>query len=179
MSNEPVRVAALGMGWWSDVLADAVGRSDSIEIVSCFTRSEDKRAAFAEKYGCTAVASYEEMLADDSVEAIINTTPNSVHLETVRQAAEHGAMDDLRNGGAVVRQHRRGFFVHPHLHPPRRGFGPIARSMSGPAYLWRFGVIDGIRSQSRADSRSAPVISRGACERVRCAGQRWGADIII
>ena len=30
------------------------------------------------------------MLADESIEAIINTTPNSVHLETVRQAAEHG-----------------------------------------------------------------------------------------
>ena len=90
MSAAPVRVGCLGMGWWSDVLADAVGRGESIEIVSCFTRSEEKRAAFAEKYGCTAVASYEEMLADESIEAIINTTPNSVHLETVRQAAEAG-----------------------------------------------------------------------------------------
>jgi predicted dehydrogenase len=78
------------MGWWSDVLADAIGRGESIEIVSCFTRSEEKRAAFAEKYGCAAVASYEDMLADESIEAIINTTPNSVHLETVRQAAEAG-----------------------------------------------------------------------------------------
>jgi predicted dehydrogenase len=90
MSAGRVRVGCLGMGWWSDVLADAIGRSDTIEIVSCFTRSEDKRAAFAKKYGCTAVPSYEAMLADDSIEAIINTTPNSVHLETVRQAAEHG-----------------------------------------------------------------------------------------
>ena len=40
------------MGWWSDVLADAVGRTDKIEIAACFTRSEDKRAAFARKYGC-------------------------------------------------------------------------------------------------------------------------------
>ena len=28
------------MGWWSDVLADGVGRADGIEIVSCFTRSD-------------------------------------------------------------------------------------------------------------------------------------------
>ncbi|MDH3506552.1 MAG: Gfo/Idh/MocA family oxidoreductase [Gammaproteobacteria bacterium] len=90
MSAAPVRVGCLGMGWWSDVLADAIGRSDTIEIAKCFTRSEDKRAAFAEKYGCVAVDSYEDMLSDDSIEAIINTTPNSVHLETVRQAAEHG-----------------------------------------------------------------------------------------
>ena len=28
MSSKPLRVASLGMGWWSDVLADAVGRTD-------------------------------------------------------------------------------------------------------------------------------------------------------
>ena len=90
MSTEPVRVACLGMGWWSDVLADAIGRTSELEIVSCYTRSEEKRAAFAAKYGCSAAPSYQEMLADDSVQAVINTTPNSVHLETVRVAAEAG-----------------------------------------------------------------------------------------
>ena len=61
-----------------------------IEIVACFTRSEDKRRAFAEKYGCRPAASYEEILKDASIAAIINTTPNNVHLETTRQAAEAG-----------------------------------------------------------------------------------------
>jgi predicted dehydrogenase len=90
MSQAPVRVAALGMGWWSDVLADAMQRSGQFEIVSCFTRSEDKRRAFAEKYGCRPASSYEEILKDASVAAIVNTTPNNVHLETTRQAAEAG-----------------------------------------------------------------------------------------
>jgi hypothetical protein len=52
------------MGWWSDVLADAIQRSGKLEIVSCFTRSEEKRQAFAAKYRCRPVASYETMLAD-------------------------------------------------------------------------------------------------------------------
>jgi len=90
MSNKPVRVAALGMGWWSDVLADAVKRSNTIEIVACYSRSEDKRKAFANKYGCQPASSYEEILKDPSIEAIINTTPNNVHLETTQQAAEAG-----------------------------------------------------------------------------------------
>ena len=90
MSSNPVRVASLGMGWWSDVLADAAGRTPDIEIVKCFTRSEDKRNAFAEKYNCQAVTSYGEILADDSIQGIINTTPNPVHLETTRAAAEAG-----------------------------------------------------------------------------------------
>ena len=90
MSLEPVRVAALGMGWWSDVLADAIGRTTALEITSCYTRSEDKRNAFASKYNCKAASSYEEILADDSIQGVINTTPNGVHLETVRQAAAAG-----------------------------------------------------------------------------------------
>jgi len=90
MSSDKLRVAALGMGWWSDVLADAIMRSDKFEIVSCFTRSEDKRNAFAKKYGCKPVGSYDDILKDASIEAVINTTPNNVHLETTRQAAQAG-----------------------------------------------------------------------------------------
>jgi len=90
MINGPVRVASIGMGWWSDVLADAIKRSGKIEIVSCFTRSEDKRRTFAQKYGCQAAPTYEAILGDPAVEAIINTTPNNVHLETTRQAATAG-----------------------------------------------------------------------------------------
>jgi len=90
VSEAPLRVAALGLGWWSDVLADAVKRSDKLQLAACFTRAEDKRRAFAAKYGCHPAASYEEILNDASIEAIINTTPNSVHLETTRAAAEAG-----------------------------------------------------------------------------------------
>ena len=90
MSKETIRVASLGMGWWSDVLADGVSRADGIEIVSCFTRSEEKRQAFAQKYNCAAASSYEEILVDPTIQGIINTTPNNVHLETTQQAADAG-----------------------------------------------------------------------------------------
>jgi predicted dehydrogenase len=90
MSDSPVRVACIGMGWWSDVLADAIKRSGKIEIAACYTRSRDKREAFAKKYGCRPAPSYQEVLADPSIEAIVNTTPNDVHLETTRAAAAAG-----------------------------------------------------------------------------------------
>ena len=85
---KPLRVAMLGIGWWSDVLADACKRSNLFDIATCFTRSPDKRAAFAAKYKCAQADSYEAILADPSIEAIINTTPNNVHLESTRQAAD-------------------------------------------------------------------------------------------
>jgi predicted dehydrogenase len=87
---EPLRVACIGMGWWSDVLADAIGRSKKLKIAACFTRSEDKRKAFATKYGCVPATSYEAILEDRSIEAIVNTTPNNAHFETTRAAAASG-----------------------------------------------------------------------------------------
>ena len=90
MAFEPVKVASIGMGWWSDVLADAIKRSGKLEIVACYTRSPEKREAFAAKYGCRAAPSYEAVLEDRGIEAIINTTPNNVHCETTCAAATAG-----------------------------------------------------------------------------------------
>lgn len=90
MANEPVTVASIGIGWWSDVLADAIQRSGKLKIVSCYTRSEAKRGAFAAKYGCKSAPSLDALLADRSIEAVINTTPNNVHVETTRAAAQAG-----------------------------------------------------------------------------------------
>ena len=88
--SEPLRVASVGMGWWSDVLADAMVRSGKLKIAACYSRSADKRAKFAAKYGCRAAPAYEEILDDPTIEAIVNTTPNAVHLETTREAAGAG-----------------------------------------------------------------------------------------
>jgi len=85
-----LQVGCVGMGWWSDVLADAIGRSGKLTIAACYSRSEEKRRKFAAKYGCRPAASYEEMLSDRKIEAIVNTTPNSAHLETTVAAARAG-----------------------------------------------------------------------------------------
>jgi predicted dehydrogenase len=90
MPHEPLRVGCIGMGWWSDVLADAIQRSGKLTIAACYSRSADKRQAFAQKYRCAPAASYEAMLEDRSIEAIINTTPNNAHRETTRAAARAG-----------------------------------------------------------------------------------------
>jgi predicted dehydrogenase len=85
-----VKVACIGMGWWSDVLADAIQRSGKLTIAACYTRSPEKRQKFAAKYGCRAARSYDEILGDRAIEAIINTTPNSVHRDTTIAAARAG-----------------------------------------------------------------------------------------
>ena len=110
-----MNVACIGMGWWSDVLADAIMRSGRMKIAACYSRSRDKREAFARKYACTAASNYEEILGDRRIEAIINTTPNSAHLETTYAAAAAGkhvfldkpianTIDDARAITAACRQ---------------------------------------------------------------------------
>jgi predicted dehydrogenase len=90
MTFEPVRAASVGLGRWAEVIATAVARSDQIEIVNCFSRSEEKRSTFSQKFGCDVATSYEELLADERVEAILCTTPNTEHANTISQAAAAG-----------------------------------------------------------------------------------------
>lgn len=86
-----IRAASIGLGWWSDELAGAVqGKSDKIQIASCYSRSPDKRAAFAAKFSTAEHPSYEAVLEDATIDAVILTTPHSLHADHVRQAAGAG-----------------------------------------------------------------------------------------
>jgi predicted dehydrogenase len=88
--TEPVRAAAVGIGWWSGVLADAIPKGTNLKLVTCATRSAEKRAAFAEKYGCRQAESFDAILRDPEVEAVLLTTPHTLHGEQVIAAAQAG-----------------------------------------------------------------------------------------
>lgn len=90
MTDEPLRAASVGIGRWSDVVASAVQRSSRIKIVSCYSRTPEKRVAFANKYNCLQAGSYEDLLADPEIDAILVTTPNPAHAETIEKAAQAG-----------------------------------------------------------------------------------------
>lgn len=86
-----LRAASIGLGWWSDELAGAIqDRSDLIRVVTCYSRSAAKRSAFAEKFATGEHASYEAVLSDPAVDAVILTTPHSQHAEHVERAAAAG-----------------------------------------------------------------------------------------
>jgi predicted dehydrogenase len=87
---EPVRVGADGVGGWAATILDAARRSPRVEIVRCFDVSPEATRQAAAQYACEAADSYEELVADDRVEAIVSNTPNFVHLEHGRLAAAAG-----------------------------------------------------------------------------------------
>ncbi|MEZ5666288.1 MAG: Gfo/Idh/MocA family oxidoreductase [Alphaproteobacteria bacterium] len=86
-----LRAASIGLGWWSDELAHAVqGSSDRIRIDSCYSRSAEKRQKFAAGFGTRSHDSYEAVLADPAIDAVLLTTPHSLHGAHARQAAAAG-----------------------------------------------------------------------------------------
>ena len=86
---DKVRIAFIGIGWWSNMLADAVKKSSRIEIAAGCSRSEEKRSSFAEKYGCMVKQEYEDIIADKNIDAVVLTTPNTLHASQAILAAKN------------------------------------------------------------------------------------------
>ena len=87
---EPLRVASIGLGRWAAVLAEGMRQVPELQIAGCFTRSGERRASFARKYDCRAYPSYEAVLADEGIGAVVLTTPHSGHHAQILAAAEAG-----------------------------------------------------------------------------------------
>jgi predicted dehydrogenase len=90
MPPNPLKVAIVGLGWWSTPIGNGAIRSDALELAACFTRDEEKRAAYAEKYGCAPAGSFEEVLGDSSIEGVLLTTPNTAHAGQIEAALRAG-----------------------------------------------------------------------------------------
>jgi predicted dehydrogenase len=86
----PVRVASIGTGRWAGTLSDAAKQGAGLTVVACTSRSADRRAAFARKYGCRDVPTLEAALADRDVEGVLITTQHSLHAAQAVAAARAG-----------------------------------------------------------------------------------------
>lgn len=86
-----INAAIVGMGWWGQVLVKSVqGVSDKLRFNKGATRTPENAAAFADEQGIELVDSYEALLRDDSVDAVVLATPHSVHAKQVEAAAAAG-----------------------------------------------------------------------------------------
>lgn len=87
---ESVRLGVIGLGWFGGVLTESARATGAADVVSCFARSEVSREAFADKHGCRAASSLEEMLADPEIDGVLVVTPHSTHVEIVEAVASAG-----------------------------------------------------------------------------------------
>lgn len=82
-------IAVVGTGMWAPRLAEAAGRA-GLDVVTCFSRNEDRRREFAERFGCEPAASLEDAIGHPGVEGVVLVTPNDVHEEQALACAERG-----------------------------------------------------------------------------------------
>ena len=86
-----IKAASIGLGWWSDELAKSIHKkSKKIKIVSCYSKSKKKRINFSIKYKTNYHDSYNAILGDPSINAVILTTPHSLHSKHAIQAMKNG-----------------------------------------------------------------------------------------
>ena len=86
-----MKVGILGAGHIAEVVAPTLAAMEGIECWAVSSRSLEKAAAFAEKFGFQkAYGSYEEMLRDPGVELVYVATPHSHHYDHMMLCIEHG-----------------------------------------------------------------------------------------
>ena len=86
-----IRAAIIGMGRWGQNLVNSVqGKSEVIRVVAGATRTLDKARDYAAQQGIKLYDSYEKVLADPAIDAVILATPHTRHAEQIIAAAKAG-----------------------------------------------------------------------------------------
>ena len=88
--STPVKVGIVGLGRWAKVLTRAAQQSKQIQIVAGYSRSEEKRSAFAKEMGVPAVPDMQTMLSNPDIKGVILTVPNEQHLPMAEMVAKAG-----------------------------------------------------------------------------------------
>jgi predicted dehydrogenase len=87
---QPVKTAIVGCGVISDAyLNTMINKFKILEVVACCDRNAQKAKGKAQKYGLK-VLSMEEILADDSIELVVNLTTPGAHYPVIKQLLEAG-----------------------------------------------------------------------------------------
>ena len=87
-----INAAIVGMGWWGKTLVESVqGSSDVIRFVAGASRTlSAELSAFADQQRLKLAPSFESLLSDPSVDAVVLATPHSMHTQQVIAAAAAG-----------------------------------------------------------------------------------------
>ena len=79
--TSPIGFAIVGTGMIAEVHAQAIQDTPEARLVAVWTRSAEKRAEFAERFGCRAVESFAALVEDPEIHAVTIATPSGAHAE--------------------------------------------------------------------------------------------------
>ena len=93
MTQQAVRIAVIGYGWWGKIITQTLQESSAVKVVLVVEPDQAVRttAVAAGVRGGFAVAdSIAAAIADPAVEAVVLTTPHKFHAEQITAAAAAG-----------------------------------------------------------------------------------------
>jgi predicted dehydrogenase len=171
-----VRFASVGVGYWGVMLADGVRASGLGEIVTCYAPTRAHCDSFAARYGSQIASSYEAILDDPNIEAVILATPNDMHRREIEAAATHGKHVfvekpitlTIANGIAATRACARAGVVLAVGHQSRREAG--ARKLKTLVASGELGEIIGV--EANISTASGMTVKQGEWRwsREQCPG---------
>jgi len=85
-----IRAASIGLGWWGKVLANSIRGSGKIKVTAATTRTLSGIEDYCKEIGARVMASYDAVLADPDIDAVILATPHSMHRRQIEEAAAAG-----------------------------------------------------------------------------------------
>jgi predicted dehydrogenase len=85
-----IKAAIVGMGFWGQRLVNSVQESSHIRFVAGWTRTPAKAAEFAQRHNLRMFETYQQLLADPGIDAVVLATPHSTHAEQIVAAAAAG-----------------------------------------------------------------------------------------
>lgn len=89
MSN-PLRIATVGTGYFSQFHYDAWRRCEGVELVGIADLNFASAQKLADAFGCTAYGDVVRMLEEEKPDLLDVITPPASHLPLIEQAATHG-----------------------------------------------------------------------------------------
>ncbi|MBM6405148.1 Gfo/Idh/MocA family oxidoreductase [Phycicoccus sp. CSK15P-2] len=91
MEAPPLRWGVLGPGGIANTFANAVRSGTRSEVVAVGSRSKDRASAYARRHGVArSHGSYEDLVADDTVDAVYVSSPHSEHRDHALLALRAG-----------------------------------------------------------------------------------------
>jgi len=85
-----IRAAIYGLGRWGNRLLDSVRDSDKLRVTTGISRDPKRHAELKQRTGIRIVSSYASVLKNPDIDAVILTTPHSLHCRQIEQAAAAG-----------------------------------------------------------------------------------------
>src|SRR6185437_11059122 len=86
-----MNLGIVGLGWWGTTLVESLRSSETLRFVAAFNRSRSPRSQdFAAAHALRLHDSYEGLLADSAVDAVVLATPPAGHSEQILAAVVAG-----------------------------------------------------------------------------------------